>query len=156
MFKGVSQCTHNVCECALLWSIWPFHYSLLSLYFPPPTFQHLLIHILISSTFTYYTILLMLYHSCLVSNYGILHFSFTKYFHEKFWTIIQKMARVCLESAYSLWTATMKCDGLRSKKPGLTYLFNKLEQFISNQFHSSSLQNLIRLPLLAVCVGLLL
>jgi hypothetical protein len=55
MLKGVSQCMSTV--GVLYFGLFnPFHYSPLPLYLPPPIFQQLSIHILISSTFTSYGI----------------------------------------------------------------------------------------------------
>jgi hypothetical protein len=66
MFKRVSQCMPTV--GILYFGLFnPFHYSPLPFYLPPPIFQQLSVHILVSSTFTDFTILLMLCHSLFLS-----------------------------------------------------------------------------------------
>jgi hypothetical protein len=68
MFEGVSQCVPAV-GILYFGPFNPFHYSPLPLYLPPPIFQQLSRHMLISSAFMMlsFMILLMFYHSPFLS-----------------------------------------------------------------------------------------
>jgi hypothetical protein len=111
------------CGYSLLWSVHPLPVSPFPFKLPPPIFQQLSIHVIVSSTFTSYVVLLMLHHSFPFS----LSPSSVESFHCYKHVLHLSLYMIMLVSVYmfifgSIFHIWEKSCGLCLSEPGLLHL----------------------------------